>query len=263
MNWIKEKFAIRLPQFEGPFDLLLFFIERDELDIYDIPIAQITNDFLRYIEEMTTLNIELASEFILVAARLMQIKARMLLPRPEIDAEGNEVDPRKDLIQKLLEYKLFKEASLDLEYLQEERTKQYRKGNFSTDFKLVRESASQEDELQTLDLYRLLTVYHKVWNRFHNKPEEVKHTVVQYPYSIEEQKNYVSRLLLSNEKLNFETILKESKDRVQLVYSFLAILEMLQQEMIDIQVGLGFNNFWVSRREAGAEPAYYGEEEEA
>ena len=125
----------------------------------------------------------------------------------------------------------------------------------------MRESASQEDELQTLDLYRLLTVYHKVWNRFHNKPEEVKHTVVQYPYSIEEQKNYVTRLLLSNEKLNFETILKESKDRVQLVYSFLAILEMLQQEMIDIQVGLGFNNFWVSRREAGSEPAYYSEEE--
>ncbi len=248
MNWFQEKFEIKLPQFEGPFDLLLFFIERDELDIYDIPIAKITNDFLKYIEEMTTLNIEIASEFILVAARLMQIKARMLLPRPEIDAEGNEVDPRKDLIQKLLEYKRFKEASAELEVYQEERTKQFRKGNFATDFGLVRANASQEDELQTLDLYRLLTVYHKVWNRHHNKPEEVRHTVIQYPYTIEEQKIYLSKLLISNEKLNFETILAESKDRVQLVYSFLAILEMLQQEMIDIQIGLGFNNFWISSK---------------
>jgi segregation and condensation protein A len=259
MNWA-EKFEIRLPQFEGPFDLLLFFIERDELDIYDIPIATITKDFLTYIEQMTALNIELASEFILVAARLMQIKARMLLPRPEIDEEGNEVDPRKDLVQKLLEYKKFKEASAEMEVMLDERAKQFSRGNIANDLIAVRESATQEDELQTLDLYRLLTVYHKVINRFVNKPEEVRHTVIQYPYTIEDQKKHLSDLLITNDRLDFESVMLNSKDRVQLVYSFLAILEMLQQQMIKIQIGLGYNNFWISTRAEGEEVIYEPEE---
>lgn len=259
MNWA-EKFEIRLPQFEGPFDLLLFFIERDELDIYDIPIAKITKDFLTYIEQMTALNIELASEFILVAARLMQIKARMLLPRPEIDEEGNEVDPRKDLVQKLLEYKKFKEASAEMEVMLDERAKQFSRGNIAADLIAVRESATQEDELQTLDLYRLLTVYHKVINRFVNKPEEVRHTVIQYPYTIEDQKKHLSDLLITSDRLDFESVMLNSKDRVQLVYSFLAILEMLQQQMIKIQIGLGYNNFWISSRAEGEEVIYEPEE---
>ena len=100
--------TIKLQQFEGPFDLLLFFIERDELDIYDIPIAKITGDFLDYIRQMETLNLDLASEFILVAATLIRIKARLLLPRKELDENNQEIDPRKELIQKLLEYKCHK-----------------------------------------------------------------------------------------------------------------------------------------------------------
>jgi segregation and condensation protein A len=260
MDW-QEKFEIRLPQFEGPFDLLLFFIERDELDIYDIPIAKITKDFLAYIEQMTALNIELASEFILVAARLMQIKARMLLPRPVVDDEGNEVDPRKDLVQKLLEYKKFKEASAEMEMMLDERAKRFSRGNIANDLVAVRESATQEDELQTLDLYKLLTVYQKVLNRYVNKPEEVRHTVIQYPYTIEDQKKHLSDLLLTNERIDFESVMLTSKDRVQVVYSFLAILEMLQQQMIKIQVGLGYNNFWISSRAEGEEVIYEPEEE--
>lgn len=259
MNWFQEKFEIKLPQFEGPFDLLLFFIERDELDIYDIPIAKITKDFLEYIEQMTALNIELASEFILVAARLMQIKARMLLPRPEVDEQGNEVDPRKDLVQKLLEYKRFKEASAEMEILMEERYKQFARGFIKQDLVAVRESATQEDELQTLDLYKLLTVYQRVLNRYQHQPEEVRHTVIQYPYTIEEQKKHLADLLLTNERIDFESVMLTSKDRVQLVYSFLAILEMLQQQMIKISVGLGYNNFWIEPR--GEEEEISSEEE--
>jgi segregation and condensation protein A len=101
-----ENFEIKLPLFEGPFDLLLFFIERDELDIYDIPIATITNDFLNYMRQLETLNMELASEFILVAATLMRIKSKMLLPRPQIDEQGNEIDPREELVKHLLESKI-------------------------------------------------------------------------------------------------------------------------------------------------------------
>ena len=111
---VEEGFEVKLPQFEGPFDLLLFFIERDELNIHDIPIARITDDFLNYIQHLNSLNMEVASEFIFVAATLMRIKAKMLLPRPELDAEGNEIDPKQDLVQKLIEYKKFRLAAEEL-----------------------------------------------------------------------------------------------------------------------------------------------------
>jgi len=100
-----ESYQIKLPQFEGPFDLLLFFIERDELDIYDIQITRIINDFVSYMHNAEDLNIELSSEFILFVSTLMRIKAKMLLPRKELDAQGNEIDPRQELIDKILEYK--------------------------------------------------------------------------------------------------------------------------------------------------------------
>ena len=103
-----DSYTIKTQHFEGPFDLLLFFIERDELDINDIPIAQITNDFLDYIRHLEALDIDVASEFILVAATLMRIKAKMLIPRKEIDEEGNEIDPREELAQKLIEYRKYK-----------------------------------------------------------------------------------------------------------------------------------------------------------
>src|SRR4029078_2762818 len=122
-------YQIKLDQFEGPFDLLLFFIERDELDIYNIPITKITNDFLEFIRETEILNIELSSEFILFISTLMRIKAKMLIPRKEIDEHGNEIDPRQELINKILEYKRFKEASLKMAELEESRMLMIKRGN--------------------------------------------------------------------------------------------------------------------------------------
>jgi len=116
----QPSYKIVLPQFEGPFDLLLFFIERDELDIYDIPIAKITNDFLDYIRQMEALNIDMASEFILVAATLCRIKARLLLPRKEVDEEGNEIDPRDELVMRLLEYKRLKSVLEDMRKIEDQ-----------------------------------------------------------------------------------------------------------------------------------------------
>ncbi len=122
-------YQIKLDQFEGPFDLLLFFIERDELDIYNIPITKITNDFLTYIHAQEKLNIELSSEFILFISTLMRIKAKMLLPRKEVDALGNEIDPRKELIDKILEYKRYKEAGVELAEKEALRLLMLKRGN--------------------------------------------------------------------------------------------------------------------------------------
>src|SRR5919106_5279033 len=125
----QPSYQIKLPQFEGPFDLLLFFIERDELDIYNIPISKIIKDFLEYIHQGERLNIELSSEFILFVSTLMRIKARMLLPRKELDAQGNEIDPRQELIDKILEYKRYKEATARMADMEAMRMLMVRRGN--------------------------------------------------------------------------------------------------------------------------------------
>ena len=245
----QDSFEISLPQFEGPFDLLLFFIERDELDIHDIPMAKITGDFLEYLRHMNALNIELASEFIFVAATLMRIKAKMLLPRPELDEEGNEVDLKQDLISKLIEYKKFKQASEELQILEEERFKQEKRGNIAFDLQQSAQAADPGEELTSVDLYKLMLIYEKAITRYKERNTEVRHTVTQYPYSIEEQKKVIGELLQINKQLDFSQLVENSENRVHFVFNFLAMLEMLQQQVISLQNGLGYNNFKVIARQ--------------
>jgi len=242
-----NSFEIKLAQFEGPFDLLLFFIERDELDIQDIPIAKITDDFLNYIHQMNSLNMELASEFIYLAATLMRIKAKMLLPRYAAEEDG-ELDPKAELIRKLVEYKKFKLICEEMRPMEEERLKQEKRGNITFDLQQVEKTAVPGEELSELTLYKLMMVYDRVIKRFANRTEEVKHTVVQYPYTIEKQKKAINELLMINSKMDFKALAGHSENKVHFVYNFLAVLEMLQQELINIQIGLGYNNFWISVR---------------
>ena len=242
-----DSFAIKLPQFEGPFDLLLFFIERDELDIHDIPIARIADDFLNYIHQMTSLNMELASEFIFVAATLMRIKAKMLLPRYAAEEDG-ELDPKAELVRKLIEYRKFKQICEELRPMEEERLKQEKRGNITYDLQQVEKAVVPGEELSELTLYKLMMVYDRVTKRYLNRIEEVTHTVVQYPYTIEAQNKAINDLLMINKKLDFKSIAGNSENKVHFVYNFIAVLEMLQQELINIQVGLGYNNVWISVR---------------
>jgi len=195
----RTKFEIKLPLFEGPFDLLLFFIERDELDIYDIPIATITRDFLDYLHQMKKMNVEVASEFILVAATLMRIKAKMLIPRPVLDESGNVIDPR---------------------------------------------------EVQDLDLYKLMKVFHKVLNSYELQKNKPIHQVIPYPYTIESQKEVlIQKLYVSkNQRISFEELLAEKPEKILAIFNFLALLELLQLKKIMLHLGEGFNNFWVESR---------------
>src|ERR1700745_1212792 len=139
-------FEIKLPLFKGPFDLLLFFIERDELDIYNIPISKITRDFLDYIHHQEKLNIELSSEFILFISTLMRIKAKMLLPRKELDAQGNEIDPRRELIDKILEYKKYKEAAAQMADMEATRMLMVKRGNLQRELASIGEESSEGTE---------------------------------------------------------------------------------------------------------------------
>src|SRR5881398_1261230 len=143
-------YQIKLPQFEGPFDLLLFFIERDELDIYNIPITQIIKDFIDYIHKQESFNIELSSEFILFISTLMRIKARTLLPRKELDAEGNEIDPRQELIDKLLEYKKYKEAAAQMAEMEAIRMLMVKRGNLAKELSSIGEETGEGTEIQNI-----------------------------------------------------------------------------------------------------------------
>jgi segregation and condensation protein A len=245
----QENFEIHLPLFEGPFDLLLFFIERDELDIYDIPISKITNDFLAYLHQLESLNVELASEFILVAATLMRVKSKMLLPRPQLDEQGNEIDPREDLVRHLLEYKKYKSVIDDFHKLEDMELQKEKRGNIMKELKQLAESANVEAELQDVDLFKLLMVFEKVLKRHEEEKNRPVHEVIQYPYTVEGQKEFIMGQLLSRPRMAFSELFEKAPTRVALIFNFLAILEMLSLGMLDIQTGEGYNNFWVTRKE--------------
>ena len=245
----KENFEIKLPLFEGPFDLLLFFIERDELDIYDIPISKITQDFLEYLHHLEKMNIEVASEFILVAATLMRIKSKMLLPRPQLDAEGNEIDPREELVKHLLEYKKYRSVVEDLHHMEEDELKKEKRGNILKEIKILAANTNVEAELQDVDMFKLMMVFEKVLKRFEAEKIKPVHQVVQYPFTVENQKVYLLETLSFKPRISFTDIVEKYPTRVALIFNFLAILELLALQQLAIQVGEGFNNFWITKPE--------------
>lgn len=238
-------YEIKLPLFEGPFDLLLFFIERDELDIYDIPISKITEDFLDYLKHLEKMNIEVASEFILVAATLMRIKSRMLLPRPQIDELGNEIDPREELVMHLLEYKKYKSVVADLASMEEERMLREKRGNISKEIRFLSETVNVEAELQSVDLYKLLKVYQKVLYRYDAEQSKPRHQVVEFAYSMAEQKHYLLNTVKREGSVSFIKIIEDNPDKIAVIFNILSILELLQSGELKIKIGEGFNNFWI------------------
>jgi len=246
---VEKVFEIKLPEFEGPFDLLLFFIERDEIDIHDIQISKITNDFLSYLHQMSQLNIEVASEFILVAATLMRIKAKMLLPRPELDEQGNEIDPRQDLIARLLIYKQYKEACVEMHTMEDDRAAKAERGNVQKELAKIAMQNSHSEELMNLTMFQLLNSFQKVLKRFDSEQNKVRHKVVQYPYTISEQKTTVIDLVRKKEKVTFTDVLMDCQNKVHAIFTFLAILELLQEQLLRITLGIGFNNFWLTEPE--------------
>ena len=238
-------YEIKIPLFKGPFDLLLFFIERDEIDIVDIPISQITKDFLEYISSLKKMNIEVASEFIVVAATLMRIKSKMLLPRLSIDEDGNEIDPREELIEHLLEYKKYKSVIDEFSSLEEFRFSKKNRGNLISEVSKISERANLETELQDLDLYKLLVVFQNVVEKFEKEKNKPPHEIEKYPYTIDEQKKFIINLLKSKEKISFVKLMNDNPLKILVIYNFLAILELLQQVKIKISIGKGLNNFWL------------------
>lgn len=236
-------YQIKLPQFEGPFDLLLFFIERDELDIYNIPITKIINDFLDYIHSQDNLNIELSSEFILFVSTLMRIKAKLLLPRKEVDEQGNEIDPRQELIDKILEYRRFKEAAAKLAEMEAVRMLMVKRGNLQREMNVIGEESSEGTEIQAITMFKLMKAFERVMKRLEERNNKPVHTVVRYNYTMEETREQMLELARTEKVLSFEKIFESCVERLQAIFTFLSLLELVQLGYMSIIIGEGKNNF--------------------
>lgn len=232
-------FKIKLNTFEGPLDLLLFFIKRDELDIYDIPISYITTEYLKYLEMIKILDLEQAGDFILLASTLMHIKVRMLLPK-EINEQGEEIDPRAELVQQLLEYKRYKEMAEEFSFFETEQRKIFYRGNFNLD----QRSAFDDTGLllKNITVFDLARAFQKIMSNL--KPEPV-HQIKRIPVTIEEQMDYIRKKLEIDREIVFSRLVTGLKMKIQIVYTFIALLEMVRMQLIGIMESENFNDFVV------------------
>jgi segregation and condensation protein A len=230
-------YKIRLQQFEGPLDLLLFFIRRDELDIYDIPISQITKEFMEYLHLLKQLDLEIAGDFILMATTLMQIKVRMLLPKVT-DAKGDEIDPRADLVKALLEYKRYKEMSEELSYFETNQRKYNYRGNFDSD-----EKDTPNDYnvlLKNITIFDLIKAFKKA---LLDRPAEPVHQIKKWNVTIDEQMDFISKQLESRNTMSFIELMIEMGDKIKIVVTFIAMLEMVKAGKLGLRESPNLNDF--------------------
>lgn len=225
-------YRVALQNFEGPLDLLLFFIKRDEINIRDIPISRITDQFIEYLDLMEELDLEIASEFILMAGTLMSIKAKMLLPREVSDEEEiTEDDPRYELVQSLLEYKRYKEMGEDFRELEHAASKEYYRSYFTPD---VVQKPTDGEALRDVSLIHLMAAIRDVMLRTAGK--ELYHEVEKPESSLEEQSRFVLDRLRKGGRVSFIELCSEITQRPILVMTFLSILELIKEGQVVLYV---------------------------
>ena len=237
-------YRIQLKDYEGPLDLLLFLIQRDEIDILDIPIAKITDEYLAFVRVMEAIDLDVVADFIYMAALLISVKVRMLLPRPEIDDAGEEVDPRQEIVERLLEYMRYKEVAEELSVAQKRRAGLFTRGQASA----PQFEATVPETLVHSSLYDLVGALRRILTEAPEKPTIAFESV---DYTVEGQRNYVTDILGRQGTASFnDLVLGRHKSFV--IVTFLAILEMAQQGLIGISPMQTGYDFYVSRAESPA-----------
>ena len=217
-------YQVQLSNFEGPLDLLLYFIRRDELDIYDIPIARITRDFIDVIEQWKKLNMVVAGDFIVMASTLMRVKAKMMIPRPEFDEEGDIVDPRTELIMQLIEYKRYRDAAEIMDALSKDRSHEIPR-QFEQDIPRI-EGEELGVLLQDVTLFDLARVFK---DAMENRPVFSQFELAREPIKLEQQKEVIFKYFDGDGRLKFSTLLKKLNTRMEIIVTFLAILDMIRE----------------------------------
>lgn len=220
-------YKVKLDVFEGPFDLLLFLIRKNEVDIYDIPIFKITKQFLDYLEVMKILDLDVAGDFIEMCAILMSIKARYLLPAHNSEGDEGAEDPRQELVERLIEYKRYKEASLEMEELEEQRSRLFGREYFN--FIPKTEEITDEAYLDKVTLFDLVMAFRTVLD---NMPKIHVHEVQMIKVTVEEQSDLILHKLRFNKMILFQDIMRELKDKIAIVVTFIALLDLIKNRFV-------------------------------
>ncbi len=238
--------TVKLARFEGPLDLLLHLIKRDEIDIYDIPIAHITQQYLAYIELMRALDLEVAGEFLVMAATLMRIKAKMLLPLPGVGEEEEEGDPRDELVRRLIEYRQFKEAAETLKLREGERRLLFERGMVPT------EDDAGPLPLAPATLFDLLDALNRVMSRI---PEPSVYEVQGDLYDVEEKMVLIAQTVAERGSISFTELLVRCRARSEMIVTFMALLELIKMGQVGIVQAENFGDILlVARMPEGSDP---------
>jgi len=241
-------YKVKLEVFEGPLDLLLYLIKKDEIDIYDIPIANVTKQYLEYLDFMKLLDLGIAGEFLVMAATLMHIKSKMLLP-PEENAEEEleELDPREELVKRLLEYKKFKEVATDLHSKETLQRSVYARRVTEPDFK------DESEQHFEANLFDLIGAFNKIMK---SVSKELFYKVVKDEFTVEEKMHDIFHMLVKEPIVQFNDLFKSAKNRLEIITTFLAILELMRlKEIIVLQDKL-FGNIKIERNKELINPVF-------
>ncbi|SER60919.1 condensin subunit ScpA [Lachnobacterium bovis] len=229
--------TVKLQVFEGPLDLLLYLLEKNKVNIYDIPIVEITDQYMEYIDEMRQRDLEVMSEFLVMAATLLSIKAKMLLPKKK-NEEEEEVDPREELVQQLLEYKMYKYMAYELKDRQIDAEKSmYKKPTIPKEVKCYEEPINLDELVKGITLQKLNKIFKDVMKKQVDKVDPIRSKfgkIEKEEFSLEEKMLYVENYALNRANFSFRNLLEEQSSKTEIIVTFLAILELMKSGKIYI-----------------------------
>jgi segregation and condensation protein A len=235
-------YRVKLESFEGPLDLLLFLIKKNEVDIYDIPIAEITKQYLEYLELIKILDLEMAGDFILLAATLIHIKSQMLLPKPQLDEDEEEViDPRLELVTKLLEYKRFKEMAFKLRDFEDQQIDYFPRLYFYDQGEEVEE---EQFDTSDISLFSLIQAFKQVID---NIPKESFHQVKDIQVNTEQQIQFILNYLEEKKQISFIDLISQLRERIIIIVTFIALLELIKRHQIIVKQAIPFGEIWIKK----------------
>ncbi len=242
---------VKLQVFEGPLDLLLHLIDKNKIDIYDIPIVEITSQYMEYIEAMEQSDLNVMSEFLLMAATLLDIKCRMLLPK-EVNEDGEEEDPRQELVEQLLQYKMYKYMSYELKDRQVDSERiMYRKQDIPDEVADYVEPVDLDELLSGLTLGRLQSIFQDVMRKQTDKIDQIRSRfgkIEKEEVTVSEKLTQVEEYAIKHKQFSFRELITKQRSRIQIVVTFLAILEMMKSGQIVIEQEQPFDDILITSR---------------
>ncbi len=235
-------YKVKLEIFEGPLDLLLYLIKKDEINIHDIPIAKITNQYLQYLDFMKMLDLNIAGEFLVMAATLMHIKSKMLLPQEELEQMEEEIDPRQELVKKLLEYKRFKEAASRLQDAEKRQKETFTR----TVPENIPEGTDLDEKYFEASIFDLISAFKRVLKEI---PKETFYEVIKDEVTVSDKMHEIFHLLVKEEVLSFFNLFKDAKSKIEIIATFLALLELIRMKEVFVRQDKPFGDIMIIRNE--------------